>query len=86
LCAAIARPFAVPHCLPEAKFDTGLLHYRIGRMPGLYFAIDGKVGIRYRAEPDVVVALAVTMKGASIPREYVPDFLLIFSHQKWTIS
>ena len=43
-----------------------LLHHRIRRMPRLDLAVDGHIAVGDRAEPDVVVALAVADERAAV--------------------
>jgi hypothetical protein len=45
---------------------AGLLHYGIGRMPGLYVAVYRERSARVRAVPDFVVAFSLSLKLAII--------------------
>lgn len=61
--------------------NAALLHDLVGCMSRFDFSVNSDIGIGDRAEPDVVMALAMTDKIAAVQLQNITDFLLIFSHR-----
>ena len=67
----------------ETILYAALFHYRICHMPRFYLAVYGKITVSYRTVINIVVALAVSDKFATILLENLANFLFILRHLRY---
>ena len=60
--------------------DSALLHDGIGGKSGFDLCINGKVRVRDRAVPDIMVTFSVSNEITAILMQHSTHFLFIFSH------
>ena len=66
--------------------DAALLHDGIRRKTRFDLCINGKVRVRDRAVPDIVIALSAPDESAPVLLQDISDFLFVFSHYAESLS